>query len=65
MKNKQTGQTSFPILGIMFLIFLTLKLAGIGVVATWSWWAVTSPLWIGAIVIILLAIILVALDEKK
>jgi len=44
-RNKQTGQTGFPILSILFLIFLTLKLAGIGVVATWSWWAVTSPLW--------------------
>jgi fatty acid desaturase len=31
---------------ILFLIFLTLKLAGLGVVATWSWWWVCSPLWI-------------------
>jgi len=31
---------------VVFLIFLVLKLAGIGVVATWSWWWVTSPLWI-------------------
>jgi hypothetical protein len=31
---------------VLFLIFLTLKLAGIGQVATWSWWWVTSPLWI-------------------
>jgi len=46
--NKQTGETSgFPILTFIFLIFLTLKLAGIGTVATWSWWAVTSPLWGG------------------
>ncbi|WP_253191678.1 transmembrane Fragile-X-F family protein [Burkholderia cenocepacia] len=29
----------------MFLIFLALKLAGIGVVAAWSWWWVTAPLW--------------------
>jgi len=28
------------------LIFVTLKLAEIGVVATWSWWAVLSPFWI-------------------
>jgi hypothetical protein len=28
------------------LIFLTLKLGGWGVVATWSWWWVFSPLWI-------------------
>lgn len=29
----------------MFLIFLALKLAGMGVVAAWSWWWVTAPLW--------------------
>lgn len=28
----------------LFLIFLALKLAGIGIVATWSWWTVFSPL---------------------
>ena len=33
--------------GFVFLIFLILKLADIGVVATWSWWWVTCPLWIG------------------
>lgn len=38
--------TSFPLLGILGLIFVTLKLAGIGVVATWSWWWVLSPFWI-------------------
>lgn len=63
-RNKQAGQSGFPILSIIFLIFLTLKLAGIGVVATWSWWAVTSPLWIGAILIILL-FAFVVLAEKK
>ena len=31
---------------ILFLIFLTLKLAEIGPVQYWSWWWVTSPLWI-------------------
>ena len=63
-RNKQNGSAGFPILTILFLIFLTLKLAGIGVVATWSWWAVTSPLWIGAILIIVL-VSLVAWAEKK
>jgi len=29
--------------GLMFIVFLTLKL--IGVIA-WSWWWVTAPLWI-------------------
>ena len=44
MSNSKT--VSFPILGILGLIFVTLKLAGIGVVATWSWWWVLSPFWI-------------------
>ena len=35
--------------GAIFLVFLILKLAGIGQVATWSWWWVTSPLWISAL----------------
>jgi hypothetical protein len=30
----------------VFLIFLLLKLAGIGDVAQWSWWSVIVPLWI-------------------
>jgi hypothetical protein len=28
---------------VLFVIFLTLKLAG---VIDWSWWWITSPLWI-------------------
>jgi hypothetical protein len=52
---------------ILFLIFLTLKLAGIGVVATWSWWWVTSPLWIplGAIFVISAIIGLVVYINSK
>lgn len=37
---------------VLFLIFLTLKLAGIGQVATWSWWWVTSPLWIPIVIVL-------------
>jgi hypothetical protein len=42
---------------ILFLIFLTLKLAGWGVVATWSWWWVTCPLWIPLLLIIVVVLI--------
>lgn len=49
-----------PILGFVFLIFLTLKLAEIGAVANWSWWAVTAPLWgIPAILLAVVAVLMV------
>jgi hypothetical protein len=33
--------------GIIFVVFLVLKLLGI---LTWSWWWITAPLWIGFII---------------
>lgn len=41
------------LLSLMFLVFLVLKLAGIGAVAEWSWWWVTAPLWGGAALVVL------------
>ena len=41
---------------VLFLIFLTLKLTGL---ISWSWWWVTSPLWIP--VMIILTIMFIAL----
>lgn len=45
MSNSKNTNSSIGFLGVLFLIFLTLKLAEVGVVATWSWWWVTSPIW--------------------
>ena len=39
-------------LEVLFLIFLVLKLTGKTVVATWSWWWVTAPLWGGWAIIL-------------
>ena len=43
---------------IIFLIFLTLKLGGWGVVATWSWLWIFSPLWIPLAIYLIVIIIL-------
>jgi hypothetical protein len=56
-KQQQSSGISFA--GLLFLLFLGLKLGGVGEVATWSWWWVTAPLWIG--VAIYLAIVLGAI----
>ena len=42
----KTRTFSFPLFGILGLIFVTLKLAEIGAVATWSWVWVLSPFWL-------------------
>ena len=56
--NKNTvlgGGLTF--LQALFLVFLVLKITGKTVVATWSWWWVTAPLWGGlAIVLVILLI---------
>ena len=50
--EKNSKSASFGLETILFLIFLVLKLAGIGEVATWSWWWVTSPLWIPLVLVV-------------
>lgn len=42
---------------IVFLIFLFMKVLGIGAVAEWSWWWVTSPLWIPIVLLIGITVI--------
>lgn len=44
--DEKIKKGGLPLTSIVFLIFLILKLCNIGEVATWSWWWVTSPLWI-------------------
>lgn len=63
MKQKDQlgcGAVSIPAL---FIVFLVLKMTG---VLDWSWWWVTSPLWISAIFVlfaVVLAIIVLYIME--
>ena len=45
---------------IVFIIFLILKLAEIGIVKNWDWWWVFAPIWIpiGFVVIFVLVVII-------
>lgn len=64
MSDKKSA--GFSIFTIIFFIFLVMKLAEIGVVADWSWWLVTAPIWapaavlglfsVGALIMYLIAI---------
>ena len=52
-KDRKVVTGSMDIGGVVFLIFLVLKLAEVGKVAEWSWWWVTSPLWLPASAVII------------
>lgn len=51
---KVVNQSSVSFAGLLFIVFLVLKLTG---VITWSWWWVTAPLW-GGLAIALAFIVL-------
>lgn len=58
MSNNKSSSSSggVGLLGLVFIVFLILKLAQIGIVADWSWWWVTSPLWIPIAILICIVI---------
>lgn len=52
----------FPILGILGLIFITLKLTGH---IAWSWLWVLAPFWIPILIIVVLLVIMGAIDYAR
>lgn len=57
--NSSGGFGGIGFLGALFILFLGLKLGEVGVVATWSWWWVCSPLLVGpAFLVIILALVM-------
>ena len=55
------GLGLIPLLVVVtFAVFLTLKLAEVGQVASWSWWWVTAPVWgfFGVIAVVMLLAVL-------
>jgi len=64
MEKDNKGSKGLGLGTILFLIFLTLKLGGWGVVATWSWWWVFSPLWIPICLLGIVILIAYWLDNR-
>lgn len=55
--NTQSG--GIGVMGLLGVVFVTLKIVGIEPVASWSWWWVAAPFW--GPVLLALAIFIVAL----
>lgn len=60
------GSISIGFSGILFIVFLILKLTN---VIAWSWWWVTAPLWItialNILIIISIALFQLIINRKK
>lgn len=53
--SSSSSSSGVGLSGLTFIVFLVLKLTG---VIDWSWWWVTAPLWINAILVIVVLSIL-------
>lgn len=53
-ENDKPSRSGVSFTGLLFLVFLTLKLCG---VIDWSWWWVTAPLWVPLVVVVLVLLI--------
>lgn len=60
--NNKAGCGSVGIAGTLTIVFIILKLCGI---ITWSWWWVLSPLWISAILWVILVVIVLLAGGRK
>ena len=58
MKNNNSSGIGFG--GLLTLVFIALKLCK---VINWSWWWVLSPIWIGIVLVILIAIICLLISK--
>ena len=65
MADNKTTSSGIGLGGVIFIVFLILKLAGIGQVANWSWWWVTSPLWIPAAIVVGLGLLVLIITVVK
>jgi hypothetical protein len=54
MKKSTSGGIGLP--GVLFVVFLVLKLTGN---IDWSWWWVTSPIWIPLLALVAIFILLI------
>ena len=66
MSNEKNTSNGLGLGTLLFLIFLTLKLAEVGPVQYWSWWWVTAPLWFPlALIIVLLFLLFLTYTYRK
>lgn len=56
-KSSSSSSSGIGFVGLLTIVFITLKLLEITQVAQWSWWWVLSPIWISAIAFIVIIVV--------
>ena len=59
MAETNSSSSGIGFVGLLAIVFITLKLTGY---IDWSWWWVTSPLWIGTLLTIAICLLVVILE---
>ena len=62
IKSNTVGDKCSDLLGLLCIVFIVLKLVG---VISWSWWWVLSPVWIPALISIILLLLLYKVFNKS
>jgi hypothetical protein len=57
MSTKNSSGGGIGLCGMLAVLFIGLKLGEVGVVATWSWWAVLAPLWVPFLILVVLLLL--------
>ena len=52
--NAEASGGGIGFFGLLTIVFITLKLAGITEVATWSWWWVLAPIWLPTLILVVI-----------
>jgi len=63
--DKKNNIIKADFLTLLFLMLLFLKLGQFGVVAEWSWWWVTAPLWVPAAAAIIYVVVILLINVFK
>lgn len=57
MEKKVVFRIGLPFGTVFFIVLFILKVCKIGIVANWSWWIITLPLWGGVALYLLIILI--------
>jgi uncharacterized membrane protein YtjA (UPF0391 family) len=61
-KSSSNSSSGMGLASVLFVVFLVLKLTGN---IDWSWWWVTTPLWGGIALVILVILIIFLISLKR